>query len=151
MKQIYFSASILLILFILIVGKTQIEQAPLIAEFRDGEYKIVLSNETIEKFINLSPFNFQLQIKSTEIIELKNRKYLKIIGHENSKCLIALKKIQNNLHELSSLEIPIVICSGCEDGCSPEREKDGWFCSNPSKPCEECEKSVTASDDYIFE
>ena len=151
MKKVFFLTSFLLILLTLIGFRNQIEQAPLIAKVKDGEYKITLSNATIEKFINSSPFNFQLKLKSTEIIEHKNRKYLKIIGHENSKCLIALKEVRNKLYELSSLEIPIVICSGCEEGCNPELEEDGWFCTNPSKPCEECAKSETASEDYIFE
>jgi hypothetical protein len=123
---------------------------PLIGKIQDKSLNLVISTGKIQDGLTnlLSPSGQNFIVQSVEIIEYQNIYFLRITGNENQKCMIALKESKGVLFELNYKNIPIVVCSGCDDGCEPRLEDGGWYCSDG---CSQCIKSSSVSDHYIFE
>ena len=121
----------------------------LIGKVQEKALGLIISQESIEIGLTslLSPAGQNFDLKSVEIVEYQNRYFLKILGNENQKCMVALEESNGDLFELNDISIPIVVCSGCDEGCEPQFEEGSWHCSDG---CSECIKSTTASDHYIF-
>jgi|GEM_PF-1951543 len=122
---------------------------PLIGEINDKDINFEISIDKIQNGLTtlLAPSKSDFIIGNVEIVKKQNLYFLMITGREGQKCMVALKEIRGKLYEASSKTIPIVVCSGCTDGCEPNWTEEGWYCSDG---CEDCEKSTTVSDFYIF-
>ncbi|NQU54589.1 MAG: hypothetical protein HQ522_18870 [Bacteroidetes bacterium] len=142
---------ILLVLQMTVIGcGEKSSTGPLIGKIQDESLNLVISTEKIQNGLTnlFSPSGNNFVVKSVEIIEYQNRYFLRITGNENQKCMVALKESKGDLFELNDNNLPIVICSGCPDGCEPLFAEGGWYCS---EGCPQCIKTSSVSDHYIFE
>jgi hypothetical protein len=151
MKKIIKPALLFSLVILAILGfQNNAKHGPLIATNNNGTFSVEISKEKIENSLNslLTPANSDFKIESYSIVEYQNRKYLKIIGTSNEKCMVALEELNGALYELNDNSIPIVVCYGCNDGCNPQLKSGGWACTDG---CTDCGKSASISDQYIFE
>jgi hypothetical protein len=152
MKRSNLNAPIAMIVITLILSGciTDSSSGPIIATIQDNEISITISNEKIQNGLSdlLKPTGQEFTISEVEVVSYQEKYFLSIIGPENQKCMILLQRINENLFEANNNEIPIVICSGCSEGCEPVLSKDGWFCSDG---CDSCKKTSSVSDHYIFD
>lgn len=142
---------ILMLVPILIVGcNNKVSNGPIIGKVEGKSLNLSISLEKVQEGLNslLSPSGQELIMKTVGIIEYQDKYFLKITGHSYQKCMIPLKEQNGILYEDIASDIPIIICSGCDDGCEPVLLENGWYCS---EGCAECVKSTSVSDYYIFE
>ena len=150
MKKLTRTFLILFIFQMAVVGYCQSpSKGVLIGKVQDKSLSLMISEESIQVGLSslFSPDGQNFDLKSVEIIEYQNRYFLKILGYENQKCMVALKESNGDLFELNDISIPIVVCTGCNDGCEPQFEEGSWHCSDG---CPECIKTTAATDHYIF-
>ena len=150
-KGIMKAILVLLLFQIIIIGCVKKpSNGPLIGNIQGEKFKLEISIDKVQDGLTslLTPSAQNFIIKSAEIINYENRYFLKVIGNENQKCLIALKEYEEKLYELNDNAIPIVVCSGCDEGCEPILTDNGWSCIGE---CSECNKTESISDHYIFE
>ena len=152
MKKIITRAFLILcVVQITIIGcNNNVSTGPLIGKIEDKSLSLIISIEKIQNGLTslLSPSGQNFIVKTVEINEYQNRYFLKVTGIENQKCMIALKEYKGKLFELNENNIPIVVCTGCDDGCEPKLKEEGWYCS---EGCSNCIKTSSISDQYIFE
>ncbi|MFT5723621.1 MAG: hypothetical protein ACI9JN_000738 [Bacteroidia bacterium] len=148
-KAILISALPLILLTLLYSCKKVHPTGMLVASINNGAINLELSQDKIEKDINLylSAAEIALEIKSINFLEKEGRNFLKVSGSSNETCMVALIERDSKLYELNDDKTGFVICYGCIDGCDPEYKSPNWSCSTG---CSDCTKSVTVSDDYIF-
>ncbi len=70
------------------------KHGPLIASMESSDINIRVSKEVVQAGLNalLSPSNANFTIKSMDIVEMGNRKFLKVIGTTNEICMVALEE-----------------------------------------------------------
>ena len=140
---------ILVLMQMILLGCENNSEAPLIGQVDDDSITILISKEKIQDGLTsfLTPSQQDFIVYSIDIVDYQNKYFLKLTGVDNQKCMIALKEHKGKLFELNDNKIPMVICTGCDEGCEPKLTEKGWYCSDG---CSSCEKSVSVSDNYIF-
>lgn len=149
-RKIKNASLIFILLQLLHFGCTEKKQlGPLIGEIDKTSLNLVVSISKVQSGLNalLTPSGNNFRVKNVEIREYNGTKFLRITGTEFQKCMIALKEYNGKLYELNDQEMPIIICSGCNEGCEPRFGEKGWFCTDG---CSNCVKSSSVSDNYIF-
>lgn len=144
------SLFILLVFQLTFLGcNTKSSTGLLIGKIQDNSFILEISTKKIQKGLSnlLSHSGQDFVIKSVEIVKYQNRFFLKVNGHEDQKCMIALKEYYGELFELNDKNTPIIVCKGCENGCEPKLKNGVWYCSDG---CSECFKTSSVSENYIF-
>ena len=105
-------------------------------------FEFVLKNAKIETALT------DFSILQKEDLETRASYYMLLGTGDGGRLKIALRVFPDENQQLGitseSLKMPSIICqSDCAAGCTPERKKDTWICSDDCKS--DCRKTETIS------